>query len=75
MIHDTNSLTVVQYTLVLGSGASTPVWHTLDAVNIVRKEDMKTFLNAALLLALASATATAQINAGEQKPEPTCRSR
>ena len=36
---------------------------------------MKTFLNAALLLTLVSATARAQINAGELKPEPTCRSR
>ena len=31
---------------------------------------MKTLLNAALLLTLASATAQAQINAGELKPEP-----
>src|SRR6266851_4939751 len=30
---------------------------------------MKTFLNAALLLTLVSATARAQTNAGEQKPE------
>ena len=32
---------------------------------------MKTFLNAALLLTLASATAQAQVNAGELKPEPS----
>lgn len=32
---------------------------------------MKTFLNTALLLTLVSATARAQINAGEQKPEPS----
>ena len=32
---------------------------------------MKTLLNAALLLTLVSATARAQINAGEQKPEPS----
>jgi glucose/arabinose dehydrogenase len=32
---------------------------------------MKTFLNAALFLTLASATARAQINAGELKPEPS----
>ena len=32
---------------------------------------MKTLLNAALLLTLASATARAQINAGELKPEPS----
>jgi len=31
---------------------------------------MKTLLNAAVLLALASAPARAQVNAGEQKPEP-----
>src|SRR2546427_673295 len=31
---------------------------------------MKTLLNTALLLILASATARAQINAGELKPEP-----
>ena len=32
---------------------------------------MKTLLNIALQLALLSATAHAQINAGEQKPEPS----
>src|SRR5471032_1007589 len=32
---------------------------------------MKTLLNAALLLTLVSATARAQINAGELKPEPS----
>ena len=32
---------------------------------------MKTLLNAALLLTLASGTARAQINAGESKPEPS----
>ena len=32
---------------------------------------MKTLLNAALLLTLVSATAQAQINAGELKPEPS----
>jgi glucose/arabinose dehydrogenase len=32
---------------------------------------MKTFVNTALLLVLVSATARAQINAGEQKPEPS----
>jgi glucose/arabinose dehydrogenase len=32
---------------------------------------MKTFLKAALLLTLVSASARAQINAGEQKPEPS----
>src|SRR5436305_2687184 len=32
---------------------------------------MKTFLNAALLLILVSASAGAQINAGELKPEPS----
>src|SRR5438132_10962328 len=32
---------------------------------------MKTLLNAALLLTLASATARAQINAGDLKPEPS----
>ena len=32
---------------------------------------MKTLLNAALLLTLVPATARAQINAGEQKPEPS----
>ena len=32
---------------------------------------MKTFLNAALLLTLVSASARAQINAGELKPEPS----
>jgi aldose sugar dehydrogenase len=32
---------------------------------------MKMFLNTALLLTLASASARAQINAGEQKPEPS----
>ena len=32
---------------------------------------MKTFVNAALLLTLVSTTARAQINAGEQKPEPS----
>src|SRR5882672_1279800 len=31
---------------------------------------MKTLLNAALLLTLASATARAQVNAGELKPQP-----
>ena len=35
----------------------------------LRKEHMKTFVNAALLLTLMSTTARAQINAGEQKPE------
>src|SRR4026209_1039496 len=32
---------------------------------------MKTLLNAAVLLVLAAAPARAQINAGEQKPEPS----
>jgi aldose sugar dehydrogenase len=32
---------------------------------------MKTILNAALLVTLVSATARAQINAGEQRPEPS----
>jgi glucose/arabinose dehydrogenase len=32
---------------------------------------MKTFVRAALLLALTSTTARAQVNAGEQKPEPS----
>src|SRR3954462_7307841 len=36
-----------------------------------RSPYMKTFLNAALLLTLVSASAFAQINAGELKPEPT----
>ena len=31
---------------------------------------MKTFVNAALLLSLVATTARAQVNAGEQKPEP-----
>src|SRR4051812_42439816 len=31
---------------------------------------MRTFANAALLLSLVTATARAQVNAGEQKPEP-----
>src|SRR6478735_4697690 len=35
----------------------------------MRKEDMKTFLSAALLLALTTTAARAQINAGEQTPE------
>ena len=32
---------------------------------------MRTFVSAALLLTLVSATARAQVNAGEQKPEPS----
>ncbi len=37
---------------------------------VIIRKFMKTLLNAALLLTLASATARAQINAGELKPEP-----
>src|SRR5258705_7241713 len=49
-------------------------WLTLNwSRKSVREGDtyMKTFLNAALLLILVSATARAQINAGELKPEPS----
>src|SRR4051812_29269275 len=48
------------------SGAATAVWHTLERMNIVRKN---TLAGAALLLALTATAARAQINAGEQKPE------
>ena len=36
---------------------------------------MRLLATAALLSTLAWTSAHAQINAGEQKPEPTCRSR
>src|SRR4051795_7090345 len=50
------------------SGAATAVWHTLERMNIVRKN---TLAGAALLLALTATAARAQINAGEQKAEPS----
>src|SRR5580765_7322089 len=38
--------------------------------DLAARRFMKTFVNTALLLTLTSATARAQINAGELKPEP-----
>jgi hypothetical protein len=45
-------------------------WLTLGWSRFVRRGDtyLKTLLNAALLVTLVSATARAQINAGELKP-------